>query len=128
MMIRVLFIILFSEISHTVGQILFKKSANQLEEARPNNLRSYGAFIARVIRIPSIWLGFFWLGVGVVLWLMALAQSHLSIVYPVGSIQYLLTMTAARIFLGEKIDRAKLMGTFLVIAGIILILSPVGNG
>ena len=58
---------------------------------------------------------------GVVLWLVALAQNNLSLMYPLGSMQYLLTLLAARIFLGEKIDRPKLAGTFLVVSGIILI-------
>ena len=120
-MIRVFSIILLSEIGHTVGQILFKKSANRLGDTGFSDIKSYGAFIGKVIRIPNIWLGFLCLGTGVVLWLMALAQSHLSVVYPLGSIQYLLTLMASRIFLGEKIDRMKLAGTFLIASGIVLI-------
>jgi uncharacterized membrane protein len=55
------------------------------------------------------------------LWLIALAQGDLSLVFPIGSIQYIFVLFSAHIFLNEKIDRMKLIGTFLVVAGIILI-------
>jgi len=56
-----------------------------------------------------------------IIWLMALAQGDLSLVYPLGSIQFILILFSAHIFLNEKIDKMKLIGTFLVVLGIVFI-------
>jgi len=61
------------------------------------------------------------MAIGLVIWLIALAQADLSIVFPIGSLQYILVLFLAHILLGEKIDRMKFIGTFLVVFGIILI-------
>ena len=58
---------------------------------------------------------------GLTAWLFALTGGALSVVFPLGSFQYVLILIMARIFLGEKIDTMKLLGTFLVVVGIILI-------
>jgi uncharacterized membrane protein len=58
---------------------------------------------------------------GMVVWLMALAQADLSLVFSIGSLQYIMILVLAHFLLGEKIDKMKLIGTFLVVAGIILI-------
>ena len=120
-MVKILIFILFTETWYTAGQIFFKKATDRLAPPKFTNVRTYLVFIGRILRIPAVWLGFLSLVIGVMLWLMALAQKELSLVYPLGSMQYLLTLLAARIFLNEKIDRPKLAGTFLVVAGIILI-------
>jgi uncharacterized membrane protein len=61
------------------------------------------------------------MGLGLVSWIFALAQGDLSLVFSLGSLQYVLILFGAHIFLGEKIDRMKFLGTFLVVFGIILI-------
>ena len=120
-MTKAFLLVLCAEFWNTVGQIFFKKSANQLDATQLNGVRSYFAFLRETFRMPLIWLGFLSLGIGLILWIMALSQGDLSAVYPIGSMQYILTLFAARIFLGEKIDPMKLTGTLLVVAGITLI-------
>ena len=120
-MIKIISLILLSEVWHTAGQIFYKKATPQLKTSKPRDIKSYLTFLEEALRLPRIWWGLISLGIGVVFWLMALAQGDLSLVYPLGSIQYLLTLFAARIFLDEKIDRLKLAGTLLVVLGIALI-------
>ncbi len=121
MMVRVIFFILLSEIWNTAGQIFFKKGTNALEVPHLKNFQAYLEFMRNILKIPAIWLGLSSMAVGLVIWLIALSQGDLSFVFPIGSLQYILILLAARIFLGEKIDRMKLLGTLLVTAGIILI-------
>ena len=121
MFIRIVLLVLFTEMWNTTGQIFFKKATNGLEVPKFGNLKAYFTFLGKVLRIPSIWLGLASLTIGITLWLMALAQGDLSLVYPIGSLQYVLTLIAARVFLHEKIDGMKLAGTLFVAAGIILI-------
>ncbi len=120
-LIRIGFLILLAETWNTIGQVFFKKATNQLEIPTLRSIKSYLTFLTRVLKKPGIWLGLGSLGIGIILWLMALAQGDLSLVYPIGSLQYILTLIAARIFLHEKIDGMKLIGTLCVVVGIILI-------
>ena len=120
-MIKILSLIFVAEIWNTAGQILFKKATNTLERPHLKSWGSYFSFVKSVFRMPAIWLGFAAMAVGLIIWLIALAQSDLSIVFPIGSMLYILTLIAARIFLNEKIDSMKLAGTLFVVVGIILI-------
>jgi undecaprenyl phosphate-alpha-L-ara4N flippase subunit ArnE len=74
-----------------------------------------------VIRRPAILLGLFCLAVGLIFWIAALSQAALSIVFVLGSMQYILILIASRFFLGEKIDRMRLLGTLFIAAGITLV-------
>ena len=120
-MIKVLIFIIVAEVWTAIGQVLLKKSANSMEA---HSLRSAGNityFIKNVTSRPMTWMGLSFMSVGMVVWLMALAQADLSIVFSIGSIQYVMILFLAHYLLGEKIDGMKLAGTLLVVSGIILI-------
>ena len=120
-MIRLISLIIFSEIWHTAGQILFKKTTNQLDSPTSSQMKTYAVFFRNIALSPWIWLGFIFMALSIFFWLMALAQGDLSLVYPLGSTQYITTMIAARLLLNEKIDRMKFWGTMFVVAGIVVI-------
>ena len=121
MILKLLLLVLLAEVWATAGQVLFKKSTNTLQTPDLKNWDSYARFVRKVLGMPGIWLGLGAMALGLVVWLVALAQNDLSLVFPIGSLQYILILIAARLFLGEKIDRMKLAGTLLVVAGIVLI-------
>ena len=120
-MIKIILLILIGEIWAMYGQVLFKRSVNSLEAPHFKTLDSYVGFARKMLMMPAVWAGFAFIGIGVVIWLTALAQTDLSIAFPIDSMQYIITLVFARIFLGEKIDKMKFWGTLLVIAGIILV-------
>ncbi len=120
-MIRIILLILFSAIMVSIAQVLFKKGVGPHGTPNMRSASSYGRFMGRVLATPTIWLGFGAMTVGVVVWLIALAQSDLSVAFPLESMQFVVIMIAARIFLGEKIDARKVLGTLMVAIGIILI-------
>lgn len=120
-MAKILILIIIAEIWTAAGQILFKMSTNSLEL---HSLRSYSGltrFVRNVLSRPTIWIGLSAMAVGMAFWLVALAQGDLSLVFSIGSIQYIMILFLAHFLLGEKIDKMKLAGTFLVVLGIILI-------
>ena len=120
-MAKILILVIIAEIWTAVGQVLFKMSTNSLEL---HDLRSYSGmtrFIRNVLSRPTIWIGLLSMTVGMAAWLVALAQADLSLVFSIGSIQYIMILFLAHFLLGEKIDIMKLTGTFLVVLGIILI-------
>ena len=117
-MIVVIGIVLLGESFTALGQLCLKKSTNSLGILVLKDMTSYLKFTRNVLALPRIWLGLCLMAVGLLIWLVALSWFDLSLVFPLGSIQYVLVLFASRIFLNEKIDSMKLWGTFLVVAGI----------
>ena len=120
-MILTIAFILISEVWNTLGQVLFKQSTNALNFTHTTSIKSYARFLVQVIQHPKILLGLLAMGVGLVFWLAALGRAELSVVFPLGSMQYILILFAARFFLSEKADPARILGTSLITAGIALI-------
>ncbi len=120
-MIKIILLIALSAALGSVGQVFFKKGVSCLEVPHMGHAGSYARFLRGVLGTPLVWLGFIAIAAGLVIWLIALAQTQLSVAFPIDSLQYVFILITARIFLGEKLDKMKLAGTVLVIAGICLI-------
>lgn len=120
-MIKIVLIVLVAEIFTAAGQVLFKKSTNALESYSLKTARARARFLKEILTRQSLWLGLFYMGIGLIVWLIALAQGDLSLVFSIGSLQYILILFLAHALLGEKIDKMKLVGTLLIVCGIILI-------
>lgn len=120
-MIKIILLILLSEIWGTVGQVFYKKAANKAGTPNLRDLSSIPLFIGRILLSPAIWTGLSFILVGMAIWLTALAQTDLSIAFPIDSMQYVVTLVAAHFFLNEKVNKLKLIGTLLVVGGIILV-------
>lgn len=120
-MIKVLLFILIAEVWTAIGQVLLKMSTNSMEACSLHMAGGVARFIKNISCKPMIWAGLLSMSVGMVAWLMALAQADLSIVFSIGSVQYIMILFLAHYLLGEKIDKMKLIGTILVVMGIILI-------
>ncbi len=120
-MMAAMAIILLGESFTTFGQILYKKNTNRLNVRQLKSMDSYVVFMKDVLRLPGIWLGLLSTAIGLIFWLVALSRFDLNFVFPAGSILYVLTLLASRVFLNEKIDALKLLGTSLIIVGIVTI-------
>jgi drug/metabolite transporter (DMT)-like permease len=60
-------------------------------------------------------------GLGTLLWLMALARLPLSKVYPFTILTFLMVYVASFAMLGEKVSLSLLVGSALIISGLIVI-------
>jgi drug/metabolite transporter (DMT)-like permease len=78
-------------------------------------------FISANIFSILIWLGVLLYLVNFILWLTALREVELSIIYPVGSTSYLIVPVVAIIFLHEVIPILRWFGIASIIAGIFFI-------
>ena len=119
-MVKIILLVLLSEAITVIGQILFKKSTNTVGAYNLRNRNDRIRFLSEIFTRPYLWLGILAMVIGLIVWLLAIAQGDLSLVFPIGSLQYILILFLAHKFLGEKIDRMKLIGTLLVMAGIVL--------
>lgn len=122
-MVKTVLLVLVSEIFACWGQILFKKSANSLKAYELHKLEGHAAFVRDVLSEPKMWLGMLAMASSLVVWIFALAGADLSLVFSLGSMQYIIILFTARYFLGEKIDFPKLIGTLLVVAGIAFVVA-----
>ncbi|MDD5439750.1 MAG: EamA family transporter [Candidatus Omnitrophica bacterium] len=120
-MIKAVILIIIAELWNAAGHVLFTKGTNTLPDMPRVTVEGTMRFFRAVIRQRFIWVGMITLTIGLLIWIMALAHADLSYVYPIGSFQYVVILVAARIFLNEKIDWMKLIGTLLVVIGIIVI-------
>ena len=120
-MIKIVLLVLMAEIFGAVGQTLFKKSTNTIKVHSLKDVGTIVRFLVEILVKPYIWVGFLCISGGLVMWLIALAQGDLSLVYPISSMQYILILISAHVFLQERVDVMKLIGTFLVVVGIILV-------
>ena len=120
-MFKIIILVIIAEIFTAIGQVMLKKSTNFLERYSLRGVRNNIRFLSEVLSKPSIWIGLFAMAIGLFVWLIALAQGDLSFVFPIGSLQYILILYLAHVFLGEKIDKMKVIGTLLVVFGIVLI-------
>ncbi|MDD5174774.1 MAG: EamA family transporter [Candidatus Omnitrophica bacterium] len=120
-MINILLLVLLAEILTAAGQIFLKTAANDLESHDLKRIGAHVNFLLDVFSKPALWTGFAFMSLGLVAWLFALAQGDLSLVFSLGSSQYVIILFLAHFILGEKIDRMKVLGTFLVVLGITFI-------
>lgn len=120
-MIKIILLVLLSEVFTAIGQVFFKKTTNALGSYNLRDVNTRFRFLNDVFTKPSIWVGLISIAVSLILWLAALAEGDLSLVYPISSLQFILILFSANIFLNEKVDKMKFLGTLLVVFGIVLI-------
>src|SRR5258706_16298351 len=112
-MLKIVILIILAELWATCGHIVFKKGLRGIE---PPSLRSLSAsllLIKTFIARPAMWIGILLLAVSLFIWLLALAQGELSVVFPLGSMQFIFILAASIVFLKERADWKKMLGTFL---------------
>jgi uncharacterized membrane protein len=54
-------------------------------------------------------------------YILAVRQGELSILYPLVSLSYIWAVLWSRLFLGERLNRAKTLGLLLILCGIVFI-------
>jgi drug/metabolite transporter (DMT)-like permease len=120
-MIKLIILVIIAELFTAAGQMLLKATANSAEPRSLRSIEGHAGLLKDVFRKPALWAAFPAMAAGLVLWIVALAQGDLSLVFSLGSLQYIVILFGAHFLLGERIDRMKFIGTFLVVFGIVLI-------
>lgn len=120
-MYKIILFVLLAEVCTSIGQLCFKRSINNLGGNSSQFSPAKPFFFRKLLVKPMLWAGIISMVLGLTSWISALSIGDLSIVYPLGSIQYVFILFASHFFLGETISRMKLIGTVLVILGIIFI-------
>jgi multidrug transporter EmrE-like cation transporter len=68
-----------------------------------------------------LWLGLMLYGLSALIWLLVLARVDVSFAYPFVGIGFILTMLFGAIFLSEAVGPIRILGTLLVVFGVMLV-------
>lgn len=115
-MFKALGIVLMAEVWMVTGHIFLKKGSDAIDPDSAWDRQ----WVVSLCRLPAIWLGICFLLIGLFFWYLALSMGDLSVTYSFGSLQYVVALVASSIFLKEKIDKNKIIGTLFVMGGVIL--------
>ena len=100
-----------------IGQIFWKLGMNQIGQLTIPNLTA----LFTIMLNPFVLLGFILYGLGTIFWLIALSKKDLSFVYPFISLTYIIVLVLSSLVLKESIGVNKLIGTLIIVAGLIII-------
>jgi drug/metabolite transporter (DMT)-like permease len=70
---------------------------------------------------PYVLLGLLLYGAGTLLWLLVLSRLDVTVAYPFVGLGFVITMILGAVLLHEPLGLTKIIGTLLVVAGVILI-------
>tara|TARA_Y100000310_G_scaffold282342_1_gene303464 strand:- start:2648 stop:2989 length:342 start_codon:yes stop_codon:yes gene_type:complete len=84
-----------------------------------NGTNKYSFF--RLLKSKSLWIGLFLYGVSVIIYVLALSQERLSVIYPIVSTTYIWTTLFSVKFLGEKMNSHKWLALVGIVIGVTLI-------
>jgi len=109
-----------ASVATAVSQILFKQGTNAV--ITNNASLTLARRFLELLMIPSFILGIFLYGSALLLWIWLLSKTSLSILYPVGlSLNVILALVAARLFLHETITPLHMLGIVIICIGIFLV-------
>lgn len=112
--------IFISVLSSAMGQLLLKKGMNNVGPVtlRLNQLPSV---LWQMATNPNVFVGLVIYLVGTIFWLAALSRVDLSFAYPFASFNYVIMLVASWMMFDEKITVSRLLGTFVIGIGVVLI-------
>jgi uncharacterized membrane protein len=115
---NVIIIILIGIIFASFGQIFWKIGMNSM-----GPITNYApSTIITIFLNPYILSGLAMYGLGTIFWLIALSKRDLSFVYPFIALTFIIVLTLSNVILKENIGVYRIIGTFIIILGLILIM------
>jgi uncharacterized membrane protein len=104
-----------------LAQILLKLALVNAADQEVSASSFFGQIMAVLTRI-HFWEAMLSLMVGGFIWIYVLRQGELSLVYPLVSISYVISLFASSQLLGERITPNKLFGTLIIVLGIVVLM------
>jgi len=121
MSFRVFLLMLLSQFGEVTAQLVLKKGTNNIDPQNLRGVRDYLRFFRQVLGNATIWFGLITALTAMAVWLMVLAHVNLSFAFPFESLIYVWVLIGSGVFLKEKINRAPIIGTVLIMIGIVIV-------
>lgn len=112
-------IILISVFLNSLAQIFLKKGSIVMQQVSFQTDIFFSFY--KIISNSFIIFGLVCYGLSIGIWILALSRVEVSTAYPMLSIGFIISALVAYYFLGESMDPFKIIGTALIVIGVILI-------
>ena len=116
MQARTLVLVLGAVMFSVIGQLFLKSGAQRMAE------HGRLGFLLAAFRDPHVWSGLAAWIASTLCWLYVLRVAPLSRAYGLTSLTYVLVLMASVYLFGEQIRRLHVLGTFLIVMGIVCLL------
>jgi multidrug transporter EmrE-like cation transporter len=113
-------LLLFAVTTAAVGQVMLKHG---MQIAADRAARSGGSLAISAAASPWVLLGLLVFGISAIAWLAALSRVPLNVAYPFNAVGYLGILTASVLVLHERANILTWVGSLLVVAGLIIVVS-----
>lgn len=119
--LKVILLLLFSDILETFTQFCFKKGALSQSRFDIKIFSDIFNFLVGVFSSWFLWFGLLSVLLTFVIWSTVLSKIDLSVAVPVASFSYILIPLVSIIFLQEKISVLRWSGIFFILIGVIFV-------
>jgi drug/metabolite transporter (DMT)-like permease len=119
--LRILLLLIASDILETAIHFFFKKSALAQAEFAVLDLSSAAVFLKAVFTSPFLWAGLFTVALVFIIWSTILSRIDLSVAVPIASFSYILVPLVSVIFLHERVTLFRWMGILFILTGVMLV-------
>ncbi|HTH78282.1 MAG TPA: hypothetical protein VL593_04825 [Ramlibacter sp.] len=117
-----LILIVFSVACSSVAQLLLKSGMARSVALSPAGVQAgWQSTLASALTSPLVLAGLALYAFGALVWLLVLARAELSFAYPFVGLGFVMTLALGKFALGEDVSLARVAGTLLVVAGVVLI-------
>lgn len=120
-LLLIIFLIAFTSLCDTINQLFLKSAINSLNVALSADVIKIIKFALRLVLVPKVWVSFIFATISLSVWLVVLAKVDLNFAFSLDSMHYIFIAIASRLFLGERVDSRRWLGTALIIIGIALV-------
>ncbi|MBF0618668.1 MAG: GNAT family N-acetyltransferase [Candidatus Omnitrophica bacterium] len=118
--LKLLFLILMTDILESVGEIFFKQGVTATGFSNVT-LHNALAFLVKLSATPALWFGVLTYILNFVLWMAVLSRVDLSIAFPIGNATYIIIPFLSMLILHEKVSLLRWAGIACIIIGAALI-------
>lgn len=113
--------IIAMSLTDAFGSLLYSKGMKQTGEIKTLHPYKLLKFARRALKNPQLLSGFGFEVSNFFIFLTLLSWADLSLVIPMGSIGYLLSLAGAKVFLKEQVTLERWLGTILIGIGVALV-------
>lgn len=121
--LTVLGLILFSVACSSVAQLALKIGMSSPVVAQMLNRGGWTQIALAIGLNPWVIGGLSLYFFGALVWLLVLAKVELSFAYPFVGLGFIMTMLLGRFVLGDELGLQRILGTFVVVVGVLMIAS-----
>jgi drug/metabolite transporter (DMT)-like permease len=120
-MVKLLLILLIGLVFEAAGVVFLKKGVTQLGEVKQITVAEVVRIVKAGVTSPTVLLGVFFEALFFVCLLVLMAESDISLLWPLTALSFVMTTFAALMFLGEKVSPTRWAGVIFIMIGAALI-------